>query len=311
MATTSSCLQKKINELNTQIASSKLSSITCSGLDVSYNELLASNNLLKSQLKSSQKSLNDGLETISPNVPTIPVIYIAVSYIIIFFIVGMFYNNILTKSIIELMVGLPDYLTMDNDYSETWNKINNCLNQYRFILFIITFIILFVINVGVIYIFILKGSNVKNAMKVVSISIASIVGVTFILTNNINFVKIFENTIGYSITRLFAPKKNISFHTFINGLFTHRNLKDGINFDFLFSVFRLDNFGNIIKDIGKKNDIDKYDFYFDIESGREEEELNTLAKTVVMKNSIGQICWIIFSSIATTMISIKYLSKNI
>jgi hypothetical protein len=148
-------------------------------------------------------------------------------------------------------------------------------------------------------------------MKVVSITIFAIYGVTVLLTNNVNFIKIFENTIGYTIASLFSPVKGKTFTEFINGLFKHNAFVSGIDYHFLFSVFRLDNFGHIIKDLTTLDDLGrpKYDFTFikDID----ESSLQKLFECVVMKNTIGNFCWLIFSSIATTLVSIKFLSKSL
>ena len=216
--------------------------------------------------------------------------------------------------VLSRIVVSSNYLADPNlTYQEKWTDINTSLNQHRFMLFIILFIVIFIVNVGIIYSLLLKGTQIITAMKIVSISTIIIIGITSILINNITFVKIFENTIGFSIVKLFSPKQNVSFSTFINDLFEHSHYPNGgINFDFLFTAFRLDNFGDILKDIGNKNDNtdtnSKYDFYFNSSTN---DELNQLARMVVMKNSIGHLSWMFFATIATTLISTKFLAKNL
>ena len=303
---TAATLETTKSTLNETIAAATLSASSC---DVSLNALMASNALLSSQLASSRNIANDGY---GETAQTIPVIYIAIIFIILYSLLGLFYNQILTQSIIPLMGNLLDYKMSETSYHEIWNKINNTLNKFRFILFIFVFLLLFAVNIGIIYILILKGTRKNYAMKVVSIAIFAITGLTFLLTNNVNFVKIFENTIGYAIASFFPPTEGKTFSEFINNLFKHNTFVDGIDYGFLFTVFRLDNFGDIIKDISKVDETTKktkYDFTFRDEVN--DDDLQHLAKCVVRKNTIGYFCWIIFSSIATTMISVKFLSKNL
>jgi hypothetical protein len=299
------CLKDKMEELDKQISDTKLNNRNCSSTDISYNKLLSDNSIIKKKLHVAENINNDGQK----NVIIIPVLYISIFYTIIFFVIGIFYNNLITSSIIKIIGNLSEYLDPGNNsdsYNKKWQEINKCLNLFRFYLFIIVFLIVLVINVAFIYILILNGSKIKHAMKAVSITIIAVIGVTFLLINNINFVKIFENTIGYSIAKFFPPQENVPFDKFINKLFIHDNFqKGGINFDFLFPSFRLDNIGHILNDIGtsKKK---KYDFHL---NSIEENDLQTLIKLVTMKNTVGHICWILFSSIATTIISVKYLTK--
>jgi hypothetical protein len=301
------CLQNKSDALDKQIKLAKLSAVSCSGTEASNKSLQEENDRLKKQLLSSNNLINDGLQ-ITDSSP-VPIYSIIVIYIILISVIGIFYNNLLTKSIIKIINDtnvLREYDTLN--YHDTWHKINHCLSQYRFILFIIMFIVIFIVNIFVVYTLFLKGTQLNNAMKVVAICIPAIVGTTFLLVNNVNFVKIFENTIGFAVAKLFSPKKDISFDPFINSLFKHTNYPSGgIKFDFLFSVFRLDNFGDILKDIGKKSN-GKYDFHFNDPS---DSDLECLASMVVMKNSIGHLCWVFFSTIACTMVSIKYLAKKL
>jgi hypothetical protein len=281
----------------------KSANFAASNCDASYNDLLAENALLKSKLKDSQKFKNDGFGQ-EEKAQTVPIFYIAIIYIILYFILGLFYNQMLTQSVASIMTA-----GITGNYADTWNQVDIILNKYRFILFIFVFLLLFTVNIGFIYILILKGTNTKYAMKAVSIAILAVTGVTFLLTNNINFVKIFENTIGYSIASFFPPVTGQSFTDFMNTIFQHKHFQNGVDFGFLFTVFRLDNFGDVIKDIGYKDiDIQKYDFEFTKEADK---SFENLAKCVIMKNTVGHFCWIIFSSIATTMISIKFMSKNL
>jgi len=307
-SSSNTCLKNKLDAADKQIRIAKLSTVNCSGTEDANKALMEENERLKIDIFTARRLNNDGLLiTESSPVPIFPIIVI---YIILISIIGIFYNNLVTKSIIKILNKnnnvLTDYYTLD--YSDKWIEINHCLSQYRFILFIVLFIVIFIVNIFIVYTLILKGTQLNNAMKVVSICIPAIVGTTFLLVNNVNFVKIFENTIGFAVAKLFSPKKDTSFSIFISNLFKHEKFPlGGINFDFLFSVFRLDNFGDILKDIGIKS-TGKYDFHLNSPT---DADLSSFASMVVMKNSIGHLCWVFFSTIACTMVSIKYLAKKI
>jgi hypothetical protein len=177
--------------------------------DASYNALLDENNRIKKKIADDK---NDGLEV--TYVPTIPIIFIAILYVILFSFIGIFYITSLTQSIGKIIDSDPSFL----DYQYSYPEIIKCLNLNRFVLFIIVFIAIFVSNVYIIYTFIWKGKHIKQAMKIVSISITSVVGITFLLCNNPSFIKIFENTIGYAITKMFSPNRNYSFSDVLSTL---------------------------------------------------------------------------------------------
>lgn len=100
-------------------------------------------------------------------------------------------------------------------------------------------------------------------------------------------------------------------------------INDGYNFDtlniafltkldivsFLFTGFRLDNLGDIIRDIGFTKPESKYDFYIKNDGGLNN-DLNLLSNAVVMKNTVGYMTWTLFSSITATIISMKYLVRQ-
>lgn len=314
---TATCFKNKINELNKQIETSKLSGFNCDNLDISFNLLKEENLKLKEEVEENKK--NDPLLEIDPSVAAassyVSVFHIFLVYAIIITISGLFYNSLLSNSIIQILNDdkkLSDFVVSDKgDYDVLWNKISSSLNSYRFYLFLNIFLFTLVINVGIIYLLILKGSHLTNALKVVSISSMSIIGLTFLLTSNVSFTKIFENTIGYAVATLFSPKKDFTFSKFINSLFIHKSFgKGGVDFSFLFTAFRLDNLGNILSDIGSNSSEPKYDFFIN-SSAELNDDLNILAERVVIKNTVGQLCWILFASIASTIISIKYLAKDI
>ena len=235
-STTSSCLQSKIDSLKQQVNVAKLSVKNCLSKDETNETLLQENLLLTSKLQQYEKNNKDDTTSLST---TVPIVSVTLFYFVLFFIIGLFYNVLLSKSIISIMKNQDYVNNLDNNesFQEKWKQIRYCLNQYRFVLFCVVFITTFTVNFGIMYSLILKGSQNMKAMKVISLCIFAIIGVTFLLVNNINFNKVFENTIGYFLVQFLSPKKNISFTTFMNSLFTHNIFpKGGIDFSFLFST---------------------------------------------------------------------------
>ena len=316
MTTTESCIKNKMDLINSQnIASRIATESNCSKYDTSYNLLQMENELLMKHIEDGQKK-NDAItdETVSNEAS---VFNITIVYTLLFIIIGVFYNSLLTSSIGTILnedVKLIDFLGEGNtlSYDLIWTKLQSCVNNYRFYLFVITFGATLLINVGIIYAVILKGKNINHALKVVSVTSVAVIGATSLLANNVAFVKIFENTLGYSISSLFSPKKDYPLNMFMNSLFIHNTFgKGGIDFSFLFTAFRLDNLGDIIRDIGSKvSDVSKYDFYIKNDEGLNN-DLNLLANAVVMKNTVGYMTWTLFSTITATIISMKYLVRQL
>ena len=311
---TESCFKNKMELLNNQINASKLSESTCSKYDISYNLLKKENELLMKHIEDGQKKDDAITDEIVRNDASL--FNITIIYTLLFIIIGVFYNSLLTTSISRILnedVKLINFLGEGNtlNYDLIWVKLQSCVNDYRFFLFVITFVASLLINVGIIYIIILKGKNITQALKIVSVISVAVIGVTSLLANNVSFVKIFENTIGYAVSTLFSPKKDHSFKEFMNSLFIHDGFsKGGIDFSFLFTAFRLDNLGDFIRDIGFKTDKSRYDFYIKNDPGLNN-DLNLLSNAVVMKNTIGYMTWTLFSSITSTIISMKYLARQL
>lgn len=315
MTTTELCIKNKMDLINRQITASKISTESNSfKCDISYNLLKKENELLRKHIEDGQNKDDAITDEIVRN--EVSVFNITIVYTLLFVIIGVFYNSLLTSSIGRILnedVKLIHFLGEGNtlNYDLIWTKLQFCVNNYRFYLFLITFVTTLLINVGIIYAVILKGRNINHAFKIVSVTSVAIIGVTSLLANNVAFVKIFENTLGYSITSLFSPKKDHSLNMFMNSLFIHNTFgKGGIDFSFLFTAFRLDNLGDIIRDIGFNKPEPKYDFYIKNDGGLNN-DLNLLANAVVMKNTVGYMTWTLFSSITATIISMKYLVRQL
>ena len=311
---TTECMKQKMEMINKQNSTSKyISESNCSKYDASYNLLQMENELLLKHIEDGQKKDDAITDEIVRNEAS--VFNITIVYTLLFIIIGVFYNSLLTSSIGNILiedVKLIDFLGEGNtlNYDLIWAKLQSCVNNYRFYLFLITFASTLLINVGIIYTVILKGKNFNHALKVVSVTSVAVIGVTSLLANNVAFVKIFENTLGYVVTNLVSPKKDHSLNMFMNSLFSHNTFgKGGIDFSFLFTAFRLDNLGDIIRDIGFIKQESKYDFYINNDGGLGN-DLNLLANAVVMKNTVGYMTWTLFSSITATIISMKYLVRD-
>lgn len=315
--TTALCFKDKMNELDKELNDAKKKRGDLSKCDKSLKLLEDENKKLLKYIKDNmmcdKRYLDDKLVN-----PAVSVSYIVLFYLIFFSVVGLFYNSLLTTSIGRILnedVTLVNFLQEKNvlNYHLIWFKIQSCLNSFRFYLFIIAFIVTLIVNVGIIYTIILKGNNINYAMKVVSLSSIAIIGLTCLVANNVYFVKIFENTIGYTVSSLFSPKKEHSMSEFINSLFSHNVFgKSGIDFTFLYTTFRLDNLGDLLRDIGLKNPNSNYDFYIKSDNGLNttlNNDLNILANMVVLKNTVGYMCWVLFATITSTIVSVKYLSR--
>ena len=310
MTTTESCMKNKLGLFENEPSTES----NCLKYDISFNILKMENELLMKYIEDGKKKDDAITDEVVRNETSL--FYITIVYTILFIIIGVFYNSLLTTSIGRILnddVKLIDFLGEGNtlNYDIIWTKLQSCVNSYRFYLFVITFTASLIINVGIIYTIILKGKNMIHALKVVSITNLAVIGVTSLLTNNVSFVKIFENTLGYAISGLFSPKKEHSLNMFMNSLFIHNTFGKGwVDFSFLFTAFRLDNLGDIIRDIGLIKPESKYDFY--IKSGEGlNNDLNLLANAVVMKNTVGYMTWTLFSSITATIVSIKYLVRQL
>lgn len=314
---TASCFKKRqMNEYEKDLQ--KATEKKYENCDASFNLLKKENEVLLKHIEKQNKRNKDITDEKTTSV--ISVFHITITYTILLIVIGLFYNSLLTSSIIKILndnIKLVDFLNNENhsSYNAIWAKLLSCLNNFRFYLFIVIFVSTLLINVGIVYKIILNGKNVKNAFIVVSIASLAVIGVTSLLTSNVSFITIFENTLGYAVATSFSPKKDHSFTEFINSLFAHDTFgKGGIDFSFLFTAFRLDNLGDIIRDIGTKKPESKYDFYLKTDNGLSNDlnnDLNLLAKAVVLKNTVGSITWSLFATITATIISIKYLSRNI
>lgn len=277
------------------------------------------------------------------NTETISFYFLSIVYIIFFYITYLFYDNLVTNTLAK-NIALAYSL---NDTGRMWKTVNSTLILKRFFLFLWIIVFIFIFVVGIIYMSIMKGTQVGSAMKTSAICIIGIVGGSFLLMNSNLFVKVFENTVGYGWIQTIAGK---DVEHIMNLLFEHNTFKNPpilpdtkIDLGFLLSIFSIDNFVNVLNDIKDEAKENKYDFslrnndsmktkfdsiyyedrentylksiQYELEHPKSDTNItnivvNDLAKMTVRKNTIGHLCWIYFAGIVSTVVSMKYLYKN-
>ena len=232
--------------------------------------------------------------------------FIAFGLVIFYFIVGVFYYEV-------THVGLYNLFKEQN---ADWTAINKSLAIYRFLLFIVIFVLLLVFLYVFVYNFTLRGTSSSMALGIISVCLLTIVGITFLMIHNTTFVKIFENTIGYGLVNAIWGEginerlKKMFSHQFFKKDIIDKSLPEtNFSFNFLFSLLHLHNFKEMIEIIGsgetgvienpqlQQKDKDAYEKY--------------LFDCVVLKNTVGHLSWVFFSSLVATLVSIRFLSKNL
>lgn len=279
------------------------------------------------------------------NVETISFYFLAIVYIIFFYITYLFYDNLVTNTLAK---SLSNAFSI-NEPNIIWITVNTPILMKRLLLFLWVFVFLFIFIVGIIYLSIMKGTQVAYASKTSALCILGIVGGTFLLVNINLFIKIFENTIGYGWIQ-FMESKYVD--NIMNLLIEHKTYENKLilpdtklELGFLLTIFNIDNFVNVLNNIKQtdntydfklrdkdsmKNEFDKL-YYEDrdntflnnikkeldkIEKNNSNTNIvdliiNDLAKLVIRKNTIGHLCWIYFAGMISTIVSMKYLYKNI
>ena len=158
--------------------------------------------------------------------------------------------------------------------------------------------------------------------KVTFMCTTCIIGVIFLLTNDISFVKIFENTIGYTIVSCLhnLPGNISTLKDFMNETIVTTGIEQvekcmRPNYEFLLTTFRLDNFGPAIKELqkGKGNsDEATYKYGFRLKNDNSVSgDMKHLLSLVIRKNLIGQLCWIYLGTLSATIVSFKFLSASV
>lgn len=145
--------------------------------------------------------------------------------------------------------------------SDMWSQIDSELTMSRFAMFFSVTFGLIILNYACIYHGYLGGTQDSLAFQILTVCFLGIMGIIFLLCNNVSFVKIFENTIGYAyVDSLFSFFPNSRNNATLDDFMKHRifdsktnpvqDMKQlGAKYDFLFTLFRLDNFGHVLREI--------------------------------------------------------------
>lgn len=248
----------------------------------------------------------------------------ALVWSVLFSIIFAVTNLVATAKVIDIM---NEYLHRDKtikegkiDSESIWKNISKFMIGLRMAIFVVVFVLICICNYGVFQAY-LNNLSSPQVTKVTIMTTISIIGLMFLLTNDVSFIKVFENTIGYSVVSAghmlsSGEFSGTSLEEFMNAtIFTYKNENENvardlvyskINYDFLLTVFRLDNFCEAMDALVKKEDSD-YCFYLT----DDEERIKHLLSLVVQKNLVGQLCWIYLATLCATIVSFKFLATDV
>ena len=244
--------------------------------------------------------LNITKPTVSKNnVHFVSFFIIFLIYSVFFSVFILFYNMILTRQIMKnIPSDLYDFLSEFQNISgyDTHKQIiDKIVLKYRIASFFIISLFVLCLNL-IIYVYVCSGNQIYYAIRVIIECILLTLLPMYLFCNNSFVINIFENSIGYIMVKKLFRVDNMSFTDFMNGFFIHRDYEN-IDFTFLFTMFQLNTFGEVLN-TWSKNKNANFHFSPDIT----EEKVQNLMKAVICKNSIGHICWVFFTSIITTFL---------
>jgi hypothetical protein len=193
---------------------------------------------------------------------------------------------------------------------------NNSTINNIIISFIGVFIVIFLFLICIIYIIVLNGKKIKNALKIIAIIMAITFGITLILlvfsvNGKYPFINVFENSVGYLFCSLIYGNSLNKLFKFKENLFNNTEQFQP-NKTVLLTLFTLENFDNLYNTFLNKDN--NYSFTIDnsdisIIGSNDQDKLEQYLKGIVSyKNTIGILSWFYITSFFTTLISIKYLS---
>ena len=292
--------------------------------------------------------VKDNIKARAAHIPLVrlpSLLLISIVYLGIFVYVFVIYDTTTTAYLARILTAGYDICTNIKDISNAdafqlyrthWQE-----NRWKVILrkmglFLFIFVSLFAFMLGFIYVFIMKGNQHRQAALVIGVCLATIIGSTFLIIDNQYFVTIFENTVGYQLLTRFKSTRNTLQDVFKHKAYTSfpalspkstgllpsaleskssdvqstDRIFPGIQMimTFMLSVFYMNNFGFVLQQIGSKDST--FDFTLvDDEDPLKHKHIEDLAKCVVRKHTIGQMCWLYFASVVATIISTKYLAK--
>ena len=277
---------------------------------------------INQQIQQQTIAKNSGV--INTNIPTF---YISLAILVLLFFLGSIYNQLVTKNILTILEenGILDALAkafkrgdfnveMDGEekpFSDYWtfvvNSVLRTVTRGRFVLLIAIFAFMVAFNLFL-YTIVFRGNDVINAIKIISVIMAVILVLTFLVVNNQTMNNPFEHVIGYQVVRG-KNLTNLVTHIFQHKFFEKQTTFPGANlyYDFIVNTMNLKNYPTVLEEIYRNSD--KYDFKInmDPEKGISKGHIMDLYKTIITKNSIGHLCWMFFGSLVGTIISLKYL----
>ena len=201
---------------------------------------------------------------------------------------------------------------LDVTWKKCWDEISNHMLLHRCISFCCWFVLLFIINYGFVYKLFLNGQNDIVGLQSISSCFFVILGITYVMCSNVTFVKVFENTVGYGLIQSFLGGTKIN-----KILIPDSSASKDVSYDFLFSVFRVDNFGQALIDIYNDQYLEadrKYPFIISSKSHGSSDDIEVfldLWDKVYLKHIIGHSCWIYFATLISTLVVSKYMAKNL
>jgi hypothetical protein len=211
--------------------------------------------------------------------PTFSIVFIFV-IIGVLFIIFTFLSLFLPNEILNID---PENITHFTD------------KMYTIFLFTSLFLFLsFGYIFGFLYVFLLNGIQYKKVLGYICLCVFSILFPIFIVVLFFSeFVKIFENSIGYGLLSCFQK-------TNINNLFINDDKTNPIDKSFLITLFTPVSFGETLKEFQNVNNKP-------FSLNEENETITSLLKYVLMKNRIGKLCWAYLASVLSVVISLKYI----
>lgn len=228
---------------------------------------------------------------------------VAVIYAVLFVVFGLAMNSSVTRRIATLLI------------EGNSHEISPILTGARVVLFMFIFGGLMGTNF-MIYKFGMQGNQDAVAAKITAIVTASVVGVAFILCNDMHFIRIFENTVGYVVLdTIYGMDKTMAEYLKMDTKEAPW-MNEVFKLGFLFTAFRLDNFDEafeMFSESGAPNgsDATKTTFYPQLSWKENRDNIKKpLAELVVKKHIIGHLCWIYFSALSATTVACKFLARN-
>lgn len=219
---------------------------------------------------------------------------VLIVYVLFFSVFILFYNMIVTRQILQSVPpNLREFLSEFQNISgyDTYKSIiDKILFRYRIVSFFIISFFIVVFNV-IIYVYVCNGNQIFYAIRVIVECILITLLPMYFFCNSPNVIKIFENSIGYAIVKNIFRVDDMSFTAFMKNFFIHRD-HENVDFTFLFTMFHLNNFGDVLNKFHMNKNAN---FHFN--SDCTESDLQNLLSAVICKNSVGHICWIFFTSI--------------